>query len=146
MASSGRQKLLSFDVMPILQAPLPLRLGAVSEIEMDPEKGVGAKGYALPVPKGTRPDSMFVVCRRAGETTELFGYLNDCPHVNTTLDWAPDKFLSWDKRMILCATHGAQFRIDDGYCVAGPCVGQGLIPVTVTLDGDEIMLISMTSE
>ncbi len=56
----------------------------------------------------------------------VFVYVNSCPHIGTPLDWTPDRFLSRDGRTIVCATHGAQFRIDDGVCINGPCVGDSL--------------------
>ncbi len=57
---------------------------------------------------------------------EVFVYVNSCPHIGTPLDWTPDRFLSRDGRTIVCATHGAQFRIDDGMCISGPCIGDSL--------------------
>ena len=33
----------------------------------------------------------------------------------------PDRFLSADGSLIVCATHGAEFRITDGECLRGPC-------------------------
>lgn len=120
--------------LPDLSAILPHCLGAVSEIALDPEKRIGAKGYRLPLPQGIRPDSIFVIRQWMADGREMLtAYWNDCPHLNTTLDWAPDKFLTWDKRMILCATHGAQFRIADGYCVSGPCAGQSLVPLPLSV-------------
>jgi nitrite reductase/ring-hydroxylating ferredoxin subunit len=56
----------------------------------------------------------------------VFVYVNSCPHIGTPLDWTPDRFLSRDGRTIVCATHGAQFRIDDGVCINGPCIGDRL--------------------
>ena len=56
----------------------------------------------------------------------VFVYVNSCPHIGTPLDWTPDRFLSRDGRTIVCATHGAQFRIDDGMCINGPCIGDSL--------------------
>lgn len=56
----------------------------------------------------------------------VFVYVNSCPHIGTPLDWTPDRFLSRDGRTIVCATHGAQFRIDDGHCISGPCIGDSL--------------------
>jgi nitrite reductase/ring-hydroxylating ferredoxin subunit len=55
-----------------------------------------------------------------------FVYVNCCPHVGASLDWAPDRFLTPDGAAIVCAVHGALFGIEDGVCTAGPCVGQGL--------------------
>ncbi len=99
------------------------RLCALAEID-DP----GAKGFTLS--HGMR---IFVVRRGA----ELFGYANSCPHQGTTLDWNPDVFLTVDKSHIQCATHAAWFRIEDGSCVAGPCLGRKLYPVAVRVaDGD----------
>jgi nitrite reductase/ring-hydroxylating ferredoxin subunit len=57
---------------------------------------------------------------------EVFVYVNSCPHIGTPLDWTPDRFLSRDGSTIVCATHGAQFRIDDGVCISGPCIGDSL--------------------
>jgi nitrite reductase/ring-hydroxylating ferredoxin subunit len=54
--------------------------------------------------------------------------VNRCPHVGTPLDWAENEFLDREGRHIVCATHGALFRIDDGRCVAGPCQGDRLEP------------------
>ena len=64
---------------------------------------------------------------RQGDT--VFAYVNSCPHVGTPLDMWPGRFLTRDGEYILCATHGALFRIEDGHCVAGPCVGRGLTPI-----------------
>ena len=37
---------------------------------------------------------------------------------------------------ILCTTHGALFNIDDGLCIAGPCVDDHLTPIaTEVRDG-----------
>ena len=57
---------------------------------------------------------------------QAFVYVNCCPHVGASLDWAPDRFLTADGTAIVCAAHGALFGIGDGVCIAGPCVGQGL--------------------
>jgi nitrite reductase/ring-hydroxylating ferredoxin subunit len=102
------------------------RLCALAEIG-DP----GAKGFVLS--HGMR---IFVVRRG----TDLFGYANSCPHQGTTLDWNPDVFLTVDKTHIQCATHAAWFRIEDGFCVAGPCLGQKLYPVAVRLAGSDVIL------
>ncbi len=61
-------------------------------------------------------------------------YVNACPHLGLPLDWAPDRFLSVDGTRIVCATHGAEFRISDGECLAGPCYGDRLEPVTVRIE------------
>ena len=68
---------------------------------------------------------------RQGEA--VFVYVNSCPHIGTPLDWVPDRFLSADGSLIVCATHGAGFRITDGTCVCGPCIGDRLEPVVIEI-------------
>lgn len=72
---------------------------------------------------------MFVVWRNGN----LNAYVNDCPHAHTPLDFMPDRFLNLEQSHLLCATHGALFRIQDGHCVAGPCKGKRLTPVPVKI-------------
>lgn len=84
---------------------------------------------------------MFVV--RKGDT--VFGYLNDCPHIGTPLNWKNTRFLSMDGSQIVCATHGALFRIEDGYCTAGPCLGAHLKPVELERVEDGIIVKNLPS-
>ena len=79
---------------------------------------------------------MFVV--RRGD--DVFGYVNICPHARTPLDWTPDQFLTRDKTKLLCATHGAQFRIEDGFCIAGPCPGTSLMSVPIGISGGDVVI------
>ena len=63
-------------------------------------------------------------------------YTNSCPHIGTPLDIHPGKFLDRAGAHILCTTHGALFNIDDGLCIAGPCVDDHLTPIaTEVRDG-----------
>jgi nitrite reductase/ring-hydroxylating ferredoxin subunit len=59
--------------------------------------------------------------------------VNSCPHIGTPLDWMPDRFLSADGSRIVCATHGAEFRITDGECLRGPCFGERLERVVIQI-------------
>lgn len=59
-------------------------------------------------------------------------YRNSCPHTGAPLNWNPDVFLNVEGSLIQCDIHGAQFRIDDGQCLYGPCAGRALEPVAVT--------------
>ena len=81
-------------------------------------------------------DDIFVV-RRGGQ---VYGYVNICPHAASPLDWVENQFMSLDKSHILCATHGAEFRIDDGLCVLGPCRGKSLEAVGVAVRDGEVVL------
>ena len=77
----------------------------------------------------------------AKKNGELYVYLNSCPHTGINLDWQPDDFMSFDNRFLQCATHGALFQISDGYCIAGPCQGQGLKPVPFELVDGRLFLL-----
>jgi len=85
-----------------------------------------SKGF-LPLPGGFT--GLFAV--RQGDTVHI--YVNSCPHIGTPLDWLPHRFLSADGSLIVCATHGAEFRIADGECLRGPCFGERLEAVVVDI-------------
>ena len=74
----------------------------------------------------------------------VFAYRNSCPHRGTPLDWHPDRFLDASGQLILCATHGAMFRIADGFCVSGPCAGASLAAVGIEIHGGTIYLSDTT--
>ena len=79
---------------------------------------------------------MFVV--RQGE--RAFGYVNDCPHTHSPLNWLADRFLDPSGTLIQCGTHGARFRIDDGLCVGGPCPGAYLRGVPVKVEAGAVVV------
>ena len=91
----------------------------------------GAKSFRF----GSGANEVRIFLLRQGD--QVRAYLNASPHVLSPLDWVPDRFLDPTRTVIQCASHGAQFRIDDGFCVDGPCAGKSLtaIPITVE-DGD----------
>jgi len=70
----------------------------------------------------------------------LFAYWNSCPHMGIPLNWMPEKFLDLDGVFLQCSSHGALFKVDDGECVGGPCVGDRLSPVTLKRDGDQYFI------
>ena len=91
-------------------------------------------GIELIIPKRRGKDDkwpfrMFVV--RKGD--HVWGYVNSCPHQHIPLNYFPDRFVSHDKQFIMCANHAALFNFDDGYCVSGPCAGETLQPIPVTV-------------
>jgi nitrite reductase/ring-hydroxylating ferredoxin subunit len=45
----------------------------------------------------------------------------------------PTAYLTRTGDHIICSTHGALFRPDNGQCVAGPCVGRSLKPWPVSI-------------
>ena len=56
---------------------------------------------------GERAFSIFVV--RWG--TQVFGYVNECPHNQVNLDWERNQFLDPNGLRIMCGKHGALFEI-----------------------------------
>lgn len=96
----------------------------------------GAKGVALELPDSGRQIEILVV-QKAGV---VYAYHNRCPHTGINLEWMPDQFLDLDKHYIQCATHGALFRMEDGYCLRGPCAGDFLTPLKVQLIDGAVVL------
>ena len=92
-----------------------------------------AKGFSVETAAGKRD----ILVHRDGNIVR--GYVNSCPHVGSPLDWAPDRFISLDGFHLLCGTHGALFRPEDGYCVSGPCAGDSLECVPISLIEDEVV-------
>lgn len=60
-------------------------------------------------------------------------WLNICPHAGRRLDWAPGQFLLSKDGLLVCAAHGASFELREGVCTAGPCRGERLRAVAVTV-------------
>lgn len=77
-----------------------------------------------------RPLEAIVLLDRTGA---LRAYLNRCRHLPIPLDAGGRRFFD-DDGSIRCATHGALYRPEDGYCYAGPCRGQSLHAVAVAID------------
>lgn len=72
--------------------------------------------------EGERLFAGFVV-RRA---EAVFGYVDSCPHAGSPLANPVGRFLTREGDLILCAAHGALFRIEDGVATSGPCAGDRL--------------------
>jgi nitrite reductase/ring-hydroxylating ferredoxin subunit len=104
-------------------------LGSLAELE-----ATGAKGFT--VGEGDWPLRGFLV----KATNGVAAYINTCPHAGHPLNFKPERFLTPDRSLILCASHGALFTRDEGLCIAGPCPGQSLRRVPVELVGEYVML------
>jgi nitrite reductase/ring-hydroxylating ferredoxin subunit len=72
--------------------------------------------------------------------SEVRGYVNRCPHAGHPLDLRPHRFLTPDRVMILCSSHGALFEKDAGRCLAGPCAGEQLRAVPLEVIGDIVLI------
>jgi nitrite reductase/ring-hydroxylating ferredoxin subunit len=112
----------------------PVRLCAIEDI---PEPG--ARGFVL----GSGTDRRDVLVVRADGAVRA--YENACPHQGTPLETFPDRFLTPEGDLIVCSTHGARFRVDDGICVSGPCKGEPLPPVSIRIEGGDIVLVDKSA-
>ena len=71
---------------------------------------------------------------------ELFLYENNCPHAHDTLDPMGGSLSDTSGLLIHCQRHNAEFLATTGECVAGPCMGESLVPVAFTAVDDQIYL------
>ncbi|HKO47670.1 MAG TPA: Rieske 2Fe-2S domain-containing protein [Polyangiaceae bacterium] len=84
--------------------------------------------------RGGRRVPAFLLCHaQAG----LVAYLNRCPHWSVDLDMGDGRFYAEDIDRIYCKNHGALFRVSDGVCDHGPCLGKALVRCSVELEGDD---------
>jgi nitrite reductase/ring-hydroxylating ferredoxin subunit len=91
----------------------------------------GTRGFRFR--EGSRLFAGFVV----REGAAVRGFVDSCPHAGWPLAALDDRYLTRDARHILCAGHGALFRLD-GACVAGPCTGERLHPWAVEVRDGEV--------
>lgn len=104
--------------------------------ELDDIQNRRARGFSLlrQAEDGTQR-AWHIVVVRWGQ--QVFGYINQCPHQGVHLDWERNQFLDPNGLRLMCGKHGALFEIGTGRCTDGPCQGQGLQPVAVSvIDGE----------
>lgn len=101
-----------------------------------PERGL----VALDVEIGGELASIIVDCDRSPRQA----WRNCCPHQGRRLDYAPGRFLI-DRGQLVCASHGAVFRLEDGACVGGPCRGEHLARIEIQEQGDGRLRFSAPS-
>ena len=66
------------------------------------------------------------------------GWIDRCPHAGLPLAFTADRYLTREGDLILCASHGALFRLD-GLCIGGPCTGKHLTPWPVSVEDDDVI-------
>lgn len=94
-------------------------------------------GGSLGVLPNARGRDQAVLVRKGNR---VFGYVNNCPHYDRApLGWKKDEFLDGAGAHIMCAAHGALFRIDDGECVIGPCMGSALSPLDIKIENGDVL-------
>ncbi len=89
-----------------------------------PERGTGVR-FSVSTGKGVMP--AFVIRHRG----KVQAYLNRCAHVSVELDAQPGQFFDFAGLYLVCATHGAAYVPETGYCIGGPCKGLRLTKVGV---------------
>lgn len=103
-----------------------------------PEQG---KGVVFPL-EASEQDSGFVI-RYNGK---VHGYINRCAHVPVPLDWQEGEFFDLTRHHLICATHGAQYEPETGYCVLGPCKGRALQKLEVEERDGQVYFINETTK
>lgn len=69
-----------------------------------------------------------------------YAYVNKCAHVPVELDWNHGEFFTAQKDYLICATHGAHYQPDTGFCVMGPCKGKSLKSLVVIEQNQQIVI------
>ncbi len=64
-------------------------------------------------------------------------YVNRCPHWSVDLDLGDGRFYAEDIDRIYCKNHGSLFRVSDGVCDYGQCLGKSLRRCVVEFEGDD---------
>lgn len=93
----------------------------------------GARGFSFRT--GEALFAGFIV-RHGGKVS---GFEDRCPHAAMPLALMPNRYLTAEGDLILCASHGALFRPADGVCIGGPCAGRALTPWPVAVEDGEVV-------
>ena len=86
-----------------------------------------ARAYETP-----NGDTIFITQRDG----MFYAYKNVCPHLQVELEFLENQFLNRDQEYIECSTHGALFLVETGECISGPCLGQSLEKVEISVHSD----------
>jgi nitrite reductase/ring-hydroxylating ferredoxin subunit len=76
-------------------------------------------------------------------TGEVRAYVNRCEHLPIPLDGGSRSFFDPYGEHLRCGTHGALYRLEDGFCVAGPCEGRSLLALPVQIDADGFVTVDV---
>lgn len=110
-----------------------VRVGARNEIRRGEVRVV-----ALPRGSDRRPREALVLL---GSDDEPRAYLNRCRHLPIPIDGGSRNFLTQDGEHLLCGTHGALYRRDDGFCIAGPCLHLSLEALPILEENGVLFLL-----
>lgn len=76
-----------------------------------------------------------------GHDGEPRAYLNRCRHLPIPIDGGSKQYLTHGGEYLLCGTHGALFRRDDGMCIAGPCLDLPLEALELVEEDGQLYLL-----
>jgi nitrite reductase/ring-hydroxylating ferredoxin subunit len=111
-----------------------IRLCAVNELSDGQARGFD------PLQQGR--DTLFVV--RRGD--RVYAWRDACPHDGiSSLAWRRHAYLNAKRDRIVCSGHGALFEIETGLCILGPCLGQALLPVPISVGTDDTVRLDLTA-
>jgi nitrite reductase/ring-hydroxylating ferredoxin subunit len=102
----------------------------------------GGSGVRFETAQGGENTAAFVVRWRGFPR----GYVNECRHQASELDWLQGDFFDGTKLYLICATHGALYAPDSGICVAGPCRGARLAALEIVEREGKVFCIEEVEE
>lgn len=71
----------------------------------------------------------------------VVAFKNECRHLPMRLDdREPAEIWDEHRRYLVCNSHGARYRPEDGLCVSGPCEGSHLKALPVVVQNGEVYL------
>ncbi|MDA8108158.1 MAG: Rieske 2Fe-2S domain-containing protein [Betaproteobacteria bacterium] len=70
-------------------------------------------------------------------------YLNRCAHLPMELDWQAGEFFDFQKRHLICSTHGATYDAATGRCLGGPCSGTPLVRLEAEERGGKVYFMGL---
>lgn len=101
-----------------------------------------AHGFDLAIVENGEEKNFPIVIVRWGK--QVFGYVNNCPHHNSRLDWEREQFLDPSGLRLMCGKHGALFELGTGRCSAGPCKNEHLTPIDLQIIDNDICIVGVT--
>ena len=79
-----------------------------------------------------------IVMHRNGR---FYAYRNECPHMNLPLTNRSKGIIDKNQEHLVCMQHGAEFDIENGSCIKGPCQGMALESVRTKTNNGKLYLI-----
>jgi nitrite reductase/ring-hydroxylating ferredoxin subunit len=74
-----------------------------------------------------------ILLARGDGDAAIAAYRNRCPHAGFSFARADGSVLVQEGRYIVCPVHGASFALATGACAGGPCDGDALTPIAITI-------------